>query len=256
MLNKLSNMKTNLAESIATAKQSYNLVVGAGTTLVKALIATKRGNFSLAAYHLGLKSSRSMSSNILQFQYGWRPLMSDIWGARETLEDALSRPPVLTAKKTTVMNTSEPPTNAGWKGTTDHTFTYRVGVAAKLADNYLHAVQQTGLDNPALLAWELVPWSFVVDWVLPIGPMIQALHASSGLNFVSGWETGVLESRVKSHRVPGAGKLGDPPSIEGEGFVMSRNKLSGFPSFSPYVKSPFTTEHGLNLLSLLTMLRK
>jgi hypothetical protein len=256
MLNKLSDMKTNLAESLATAKQSYNLVVSSGTRLVKTLLAVKRGNLSLAAYHLGLKSSKGTAEQIIEIQYGWRPLMADVFGAKEMLESALARPPILTAKKTTMMSTAEPPTNGGWKGETQHSFRYTVGVAAKLADNYLHAVQATGLDNPALLAWELIPWSFAVDWICPIGPMLQALHADSGLQFVSGWETGVLESRVKSERVLPAGKTGNPPSIEGNGFVMQRNKLTAFPTFSPYVKSPFSTEHGLNLLALLTMLRK
>lgn len=34
-----------------------------------------------------------------------------------------------------------------------------------------------GLTNPALVAWELVPFSFVVDYFLPIGDSIEALTA-------------------------------------------------------------------------------
>lgn len=46
---------------------------------------------------------------------------------------------------------------------------------------------QTGIDNPALLAWELLPYSFVVDWFLPVGNYLESLNAFSGFSFVSGW---------------------------------------------------------------------
>lgn len=257
MLNKLSDMKANLAEDLATAKQSYDLVVDSATRLVEALLFARRGNVKGAARALGLTSSRGISRDILEFQYGWRPLMSDIFGAKQLLQDALSRPPLLTAKKTRKFSTTLVPTNSGWTGESQAKFMYKVSCQATISSNWLHSVQQTGLDNPGLLAWELIPWSFVVDWVLPVGPMLQALHASAGLNFVSGWDLGVLEVQVKSHRPDGYnGYYGTQPSIEGEGFVMDRRKLETFPTFSPYVKSPFSTEHGLNLLALMTQLFK
>lgn len=39
--------------------------------------------------------------------------------------------------------------------------------------------QQLGLTNPAIVAWELLPFSFVLDWVLPIGDWLTARHAAS-----------------------------------------------------------------------------
>ena len=48
------------------------------------------------------------------------------------------------------------------------------------------AFNQLGLLNPVSLAWELVPWSFVVDWVLPIGSVLSALSAPAGLIFIDG----------------------------------------------------------------------
>jgi hypothetical protein len=31
-----------------------------------------------------------------------------------------------------------------------------------------------GLANPASIAWEFMPWSFAVDWAIPIGSWIEA----------------------------------------------------------------------------------
>lgn len=34
--------------------------------------------------------------------------------------------------------------------------------------------EQFGLADPATVPWELLPWSFVVDWAVPIGKFIEA----------------------------------------------------------------------------------
>jgi hypothetical protein len=50
----------------------------------------------------------------------------------------------------------------------------------------LRTLNQLGLLNPLSLIYELTPWSFVVDWFVPIGPVLNALTAPAGLIFVSG----------------------------------------------------------------------
>lgn len=35
-----------------------------------------------------------------------------------------------------------------------------------------------GLDDPLSTAWEITPWSFVIDWALPIGDWLAAINAS------------------------------------------------------------------------------
>lgn len=47
----------------------------------------------------------------------------------------------------------------------------------------IQAASQYGLNNPSLIAWELVPYSFVVDWFLPVGDYLERLGAFSGLKF-------------------------------------------------------------------------
>lgn len=43
--------------------------------------------------------------------------------------------------------------------------------------------QRFGLDNPFLIAWELVPLSFVADYFLPIGSVIDAMGVVSQIRF-------------------------------------------------------------------------
>lgn len=40
--------------------------------------------------------------------------------------------------------------------------------------------------SPLLTAWELVPYSFVIDWFLPIGDFLAQYSSTDGLTFLSG----------------------------------------------------------------------
>jgi hypothetical protein len=63
----------------------------------------------------------------------------------------------------------------------------RVKQVVKIACNVridnpaLATAQAVGLTNPALVAWELVPYSFVIDWFLPIGNWLTAIAPLVGI---------------------------------------------------------------------------
>lgn len=50
----------------------------------------------------------------------------------------------------------------------------------------LSTLQQLGVTNPLLLAWELVPYSFIADWFIPVGDYLQSLDRFLGKEFVKG----------------------------------------------------------------------
>jgi hypothetical protein len=73
---------------------------------------------------------------------------------------------------------------------------YRIGRAGRYDTNYCHglnqqitvsksylfemyeemsAARQMGLANPTTIIWERIPWSFVVDWFIPIGTYLDLI---------------------------------------------------------------------------------
>lgn len=124
-------------------------------------------------------------------------------------------------------------------------------------DAALDACKSTGISNPALLAWELLPYSFVVDWFIPVGNYLQNINASAGLRFVKGFRTtrstfqGSASSTTDGSRWWLSG--GFPARFDGA--QLYRESLTSFPT----AKLP-SFQMGLNLsqvtsgISLLTEL--
>jgi hypothetical protein len=54
-------------------------------------------------------------------------------------------------------------------------------VWCELSSPHLSELQQLGLTNPALVAWELVPFSFVFDWFIQVGDWLTGLTALQGV---------------------------------------------------------------------------
>lgn len=63
--------------------------------------------------------------------------------------------------------------------------TARVKLKCRINNDALAAFQQMGLVNPALVAWELVPYSFVFDWFIQVGDWLTAQTALAGVDLLS-----------------------------------------------------------------------
>lgn len=50
----------------------------------------------------------------------------------------------------------------------------------------MQMLSRIGLTNPAVLAWDVIPWSFVVNWVIPIGDWLESIDSTVGLDYLGG----------------------------------------------------------------------
>jgi len=76
--------------------------------------------------------------------------------------------------------------------------TVRMVLRYKVASAGVSFLAQTGFTNPLNLGWELLPFSFVVDWFVGIGPYLEARSAWDGLTFVDGSQTTFTRQIVAS----------------------------------------------------------
>nr|UJQ85878.1 MAG: hypothetical protein 1 [Leviviridae sp.] len=172
----------NVGVFLAEASESLQMVAQAATRIYKAVGAAHKGNFAQAARHLvdgtdraHLRKRKAVAKNWLELQYGWLPLISDAEEGAKFLAELLQGP--LTQRYrarirrpgAVVSNNGNAKFGEAWGWETGQIIAF-----LKQKD----AVLLSGLTDPASVAWEKIPYSFVADWFIPIGNYLAA-HATA-----------------------------------------------------------------------------
>lgn len=171
----------NLAVSAAEGKQTVNMAVSAVKTIGGVISDLKRGKFENAARRLGVKEKPSklrhtdVAGRFLELQYGWLPLMSDTYEAMKAYHalTSNSRRSLISAQvsRSAQRDSSCSATTYSCKGTLKST----IKVIYE-ASEVISAPRSLGLVDPASVVWEKIPYSFVVDWFIPIGDYLENLN--------------------------------------------------------------------------------
>ncbi len=281
---KLRDQKINLALNMAELSKTASGVAQTALKLKTSLSAFRRGDFQRAISSLGLTTKRKgkdAASTWLEMQYGILPLMGDIHGGYEELTretrkhgqrcKTVSRWATRTSFQESNLPVNLPQLSYGFTGSLD----FNIELKAQLilwyeVDNpMLLAASSVGLTNPAEIIWELTPWSFVVDWFLPIGDYFGALTAAQGFKFLGGSYSTVTKEH--NQRWIEASKpfqhWTDPwirvtPSCSGKRISYTtrfdRTPVSVYippRAFLPSFKSPASVGHALNALALLRSIK-
>jgi hypothetical protein len=172
--NKLYKVDTNFLQIIAERNQTFSLITTTCNRLGSLYRSLKRGKNPFKGF--SRVRSKDAGNLWLEYSYAWTPLVNDVYNLinLHKLEPPPFQMSVSKYKKHQANGTISP---SGLYGETD-TVTkslYRVTLDGKvtLNDPGINFLNQLGITNPALLAWELVPYSFVVDWFLPIGDWLK-----------------------------------------------------------------------------------
>lgn len=225
-----------------------------------------------------LESKRSgadfAAASWLEYVYGWRPLLQDVHGSLEKWADyQIGRPPlvrVIGTSKESISRRIWHSNSSTLKDYTDARSEARIRVIYEytLGNQIFHELSSFGVTNPLALAWELLPYSFVVDWFLPIGDFLSSLDAEFGMSFVRGVHSSTVnanstrskgEADYKSASNDNGSAISSSQyTVSGGGstrlrqFVYTRTRLfSSLPYRLPTVKDPFSVHHTLNSLALL-----
>jgi len=279
----------NAAVSLAEAHKTASMVAQSATKMVKAILDLRKGHLGDFMKTLGLATNisevrafrnrarrfrasggdmRQFAANTwLEYSYGWKPLIQDVYAQAENLSQILlSNENVLctirsSARTQRTYNETITP-NGLWQHRKEVTTTRRVRYTVRYAiPNGANSVGNVfGLQNPALVAWELVPFSFVADWFLPIGNFLEGITAWNGLVFHSGSKTETIEYRTTCATSPGRQQAGNPTSLAFGPSVTSSNNitkkdrviLSSFPTQTfPDFKDPRSFAHAASAIALL-----
>ena len=264
----VGEIKINVLQSFAERRQTMSLVASSATRIANAFLSLRRGDVSGVVKNLSnikkasLGNTRnSVANQWLEIQYGWKPLLNDVYGA---MIATVPNPPSFDI---TIKRSRSDPYNSHnliyfndeWFTDVQGLLTTSTCIKAKVVvdDPNSRSAANLGIDNPALLAWELVPYSFVVDWFFPIGNYLESWTALSGVKLVDQSTTMTklftYKQATKPNPLPQYGwPFAGVKGHEGSGTLMRKSRVLSAPSIPlPRFKNPLSVSHTLSALALL-----
>lgn len=186
----LKSQDINLGQAYGERRQTARLVSTNLQRIISGLKRFKRTHPKRWLYLLRHNPDglvRAIPDWWLEVVYGWKPLLSDVYGACDALDkrDKSDWRVTVFGKASQRGQISSKPlyTNGGSKACfADATVFHgcKVRIDAVPINEALRSASSFGLTNPLSLAWELTPWSFVFDWWFPLGPYLDQMDATLG----------------------------------------------------------------------------
>jgi hypothetical protein len=206
--------QASMGIALAQSNQAFSMIAKRSSSLLKfmtklrkfdlggawrALEVTPKGLKNLTSSEVKLKKgAKHFASNFLEVHFGWAPLVGDIFNAIETLQSPI---PLGRVRG----NGSMPYThNHLWEFinpisiqrghvtiASEHKGKVKVRCGAEVEVNNpnLYLANRLGLTNPALIAYDAIPFSFVLNWFITIEQFLSQYNMFMGLTVKNPWMT-------------------------------------------------------------------
>lgn len=184
----LIKSKAALGITAATANQSFKMIATRAATLRKAYTALRKGNFFAFTRALGISGERRIGRRHkdaadlwLEYTFGWVPLVSDMYAAANVMTD-----PFDVARSHGTATCKGTYTSSGSSSDVYVSKHTRAVCTAglKITNPNTALLTQLGLQNPAAVAWDIIPFSFVVDWFIKINRFVNTWNDMAGFAYV------------------------------------------------------------------------
>lgn len=205
-MGKLHKGGASLGVTIASARQSIDMVRNRAQSAVRQIAALEHRARVIGYDPTGLsgrarrRSSRryeyssrrvkrvkeSIASAYLEVVFGWQPLLADIHSSLNTVCQQAIPPACVSGRGKasfsfdySTRNPNGPANQYSIKGDVSVTISAMVSIS----NPNLWLANRLGVINPAVVAWDLVPWSFVVNMFANVNQVLGALTDTAGLAF-------------------------------------------------------------------------
>lgn len=170
----IKDLAVNLGTSLAEYRQTSNMFLKGARGIASAWQQYKKAKklrFDVTPC--------SVAAGHLMYDFGVRPLMNDVYDSVQMLQQRLEKP----VYRRFCVTKSTQKSASGASYSASDSLSYRAIVLAKIDPNTWSGFT---LGNPAEIAWEVVPFSFVVDWMYPVGDYLSSLDALKGVSGMAG----------------------------------------------------------------------
>lgn len=250
LLTELADAKVDLLTFWAERQKTADMLRHRLMQAYYALRAIKRLDLAKAIRIIkNGKSPKSLRAADMRLElvYGWAPFISDIHGLCTMNAPIPSQRIKASYSKTDHISQKFGNPNVPDSPNGEDLFTIKLSAKCildlEMDVPVLTAASQLGLTNPVNTAWELVPFSFVVDWFLPIQDYISQFSALDG--FVI--KDQILITKKTYSATRNSRRHG---SSTRDVKYMTRTKVFSLTP-PPHFKNPVSYDHVANALALI-----
>lgn len=268
----VKNQQVNFAQALAERNQTASLVVDLTKRLVSAVMKARHGNIAGAASILFPKGAKGLANDWLVLQYGINPLISDIKGCVSLLSQQPTEYLDVTTSRTIRLPRERIFFSSSMGGQCETSVysqgfvTVKYKVRVKVSDPFGQFLSDTGFSDVAALGYELTPYSFLLDWLIPVGNYLTNLGAFANLEVVSLHRTDFRKEIISYERRFIGGKVSNgfvslddlTVGFQAEKISCRRSIITdGVPKLPyPSLKDPVSAGHIANAIALVTQLLK
>jgi hypothetical protein len=267
----VSKMRGDTGETLLNLverKQAITMMTKRSLQLFTFCNALRRLRFDDAATALGIKrsdprmksaklrrSSHAFANNYLEFHFGWSPLVNDIYSAVKILQSDVPSGVIKGRHKDRInpgVITAAGPYE--WANYTHDTIVRAlVQAEIRITNPNLYLANKLGLVNPVSVAWEAIPFSFVLGWFVNVSDFLGSWSEQFGVEVIEPFYTVHVQDRYGyESRYPNAPYPGGQVQRV-DAIANSTVRTRGLPSVALVWRRPWTlsVRRGLAAVSLL-----
>lgn len=183
---KLHKGGASMGVTLASWRQSSQLITGRLNHARRTLDSAYHGLLGNRNAVARLRKEREpLANQVLETEFGWRPLFEDVHAALYTVCQAdLPSNWVASRHQEPFAVTVVSDKSHGNVQVSQYTGTRQTSYGAKVrvVNPNTWLLNRLGLINPATVAWDLVPWSFLVNGFVNINALLSSLTDTVGLD--------------------------------------------------------------------------
>ncbi len=190
MVDKLHGETSAIGVAAGEWRQSFGMIANRATSIYRAYKSLRKGDLNGFLTALQIRQShrrpprgwRTVTGDIsgvrLEYAFGWKPLVQDIYNSCIQLSEPLPSNEIVFGRSGDYYERQYGTTNAQRIG---YAFRVEQGASFSLVNPNLYLAGQLGLVNPATIGWELIPGSFIADWLFDVSSFIGSFSDFIGL---------------------------------------------------------------------------
>lgn len=143
---------------------------------------------------------RTLADNWLEYSFGWKPLIEDIYSAVNHFQTPIQtlRPKGRVKNDRATYRLTGTIASGLYTEVTSRGILFaKQGCEVSIDNPNLYLANKLGLINPATVVWELIPFSFVVDWFVNVGDFLSQGTDFYGLTVTRPWSVWGIKNQVQ-----------------------------------------------------------